>query len=135
MWPEDLDFGSTLGKYGEKKRKQNLDAGIYGERRGKMIAVNRFATVGEGADCGIIAVKRQKRARHARSPEEGLIMVLAGYSGTATLGAARIAIEQPGELFPDNLDEPLMRVISVKYTKLSKGSFDDRILDDVCFVT
>lgn len=134
-WPDALDFGSTLGKYADKKRKQHLDAGIYGERRGKVIAVNKFATVGEGADCGIIAVKRHKRERHAHGPEEGLVMVLAGYSGTATLGAARIAVEKPGEIFPGNLDEPLMRVISVKYTKLSKGNFDDRILDDVCFVT
>lgn len=122
---------STLGFYTNPKRR--LQPGIYSERKSKVIAFKRFVTVGEGMDCGIIACKRHRSPGTSGFDNEGVILVLAGYSGTATLGAARLAVDRPGEIFPERLDDPLTRVISVKYTKLSRGNFDDRSIEDVWF--
>jgi len=116
-WDTRRTIASSFGV-----RATGRKIGIVSSRTGKVLAAHTRVTSGQGEDGALVMAYRVWRApvrRQFGREDENIVIAILGYSGIGTYGGARVAIdpEASRELYPVRTGSPLMRVVSVGYTR------------------
>jgi hypothetical protein len=101
-------------------------------RAGKIVARHVPKTNGTGPDAGLIVVSRvSTMGSAAAQSSEGLVVVVCGITGLSTLACARVFMDAANarELYPEAVDKPLMRAVTVTCSRPEAGGMrDQRVL-------
>jgi putative transcriptional regulator len=116
-WDTKRTIASSFGVRGTGRKM-----GIASTRTGKLLAAHTRVTSGPGEDGALIMAYRVWRTpvrRQFGRDDENIVIAILGYSGIGTYGGALVAIDPAAsrELYPARTGSPLMRVVSVGYTR------------------
>jgi DNA-binding Xre family transcriptional regulator len=116
-WDTQRAIPSSFGMRGTAPKM-----GIVSAHTGKLLAAHTRVTSGPGEDGALIMtyrVWREPVRRQFGRDDENIVIAILGYSGIGTYGGALVAIDRAAsrELYPARTGTPLMRVVSVGYTR------------------
>lgn len=131
-WPDDdpnVEHSSlTCSAFARRKTKHQVGiadkAGVHVEADFMPIEEYRAKSIKKGRDCGIVFIAN----RPFKTAENVKLIVLAGFSGIGTLGAAKALIRDFRQLEPTGKDRCVYGIVECKYSKPAHS--EERTLRD-----
>ncbi len=108
------------------------ECGIIDTQSGELVARRIFVPQGggHGKDCALLIIVRTRPLRLDTSDPgngEGMIICCCGHSGPATLACTKVLGDPhyASELFPSQVDQPIMRVVTAEYERPNSTKLAD----------